>query len=48
MYTRGEPYRGSGKASRSTLCTIDLTGHFERTLKLPTDASDPSWSNLLN
>lgn len=48
MYTRGEPYRGSGKASKSTLCTIDITGHFDRTLQLPTDASDPSWSNLLN
>ena len=48
MYSRGEKYRGDGKASRSVLCTIDLTGNFERTLLLPTDATDPSWSNLLN
>ena len=48
IYTKGEPYRGSGKASRSSICMIDITGHFERTLNLPTDASDPSWSRLLN
>lgn len=48
IYTRSERYPGGGKAPRSSLCTIDLTGHFERTLRLPTDASDPSWSNLLD
>ena len=48
IYTRGERYPGGGKAAKSTLCTIDITGHFERTLLLPTDASDPSWSNLLD
>jgi TolB protein len=48
MYSRGERYRGDGQASRSRLCTIDLTGNFERTLQLPTDASEASWSNSLN
>ena len=48
MYARGERYKADGKAARSTLCTIDLTGHFERVLQLPTDASEPSWSNPLN
>ncbi len=48
IYTRGEPYRGSLMAAKSYLCTIDITGHFERTLKLTTDASDPSWSSSLN
>lgn len=48
IYTRSERYPGGGRAAKSTLCTIDLTGHFERTLRLPTDASDPSWSNLLD
>lgn len=47
IYTRGEPYRGSNMAAKSYLCTIDITGNFERTLKLPTDASDPSWSSIL-
>ena len=47
IYTRGEPYRGSNMASKSYLCTIDITGNFERTLNLPTDASDPSWSSIL-
>ena len=48
IYTRGERYGKYGQAAKSTLCTVDITGHFERTLKLSTDASDPSWSNLLN
>ncbi len=47
IYTKGERYRESGKAARSTLNTIDITGNFERTLQLPVDASDPSWSNNL-
>ncbi len=48
MYTRTDPYQGGGKALKSTLCTIDVTGNFERTIHLPTDASDASWSNVLN
>ena len=47
LYTRGEPYKGDGKAPKSTLCTVDVTGNIERTLRLPTDASDASWSNPL-
>ena len=46
MYTRGERHQG-GKAAKSTICTVDITGHFERTLNLPTDASGPDWSNPL-
>ncbi len=34
----------SGRSSRSY--TIDLTGHNERPLKTPGDASDPAWSPL--
>lgn len=48
MYARGQPYSNSGQHGKSTLCTIDITGNFEKTLFLPTDASDPSWSNLLD
>ena len=48
MYTRTDPYQGGGKPLRSTLSTIDVTGNFERTIQLPTDASDASWSNVLN
>jgi TolB protein len=48
MYARGDKYRGDGKATKSTLCTVDITGNFERTLGLPTDASDPTWSNILD
>jgi len=46
MYTRSDKVPGN-KALKSTLCTIDLTGHFERTLKLNTDASSADWSNPL-
>jgi len=48
MYARGDKYKGDGKATKSTLCTVDITGNFERTLNLPTDASDPSWSQPLD
>jgi TolB protein len=47
MYTKTDRYTSGGN-TKSTLCTVDLTGHFERTLKLPTDASDAGWSNPLN
>lgn len=48
MYTRVEPYQSGDKGMKSSLCTIDITGNFERTLRLPTDASDANWSNILN
>lgn len=35
------------KSGKTRLCTIDLTGHHEREIKTPQDASDPAWSNLL-
>jgi TolB protein len=48
MYTREDRYRGNNQAPSSKLCTVDITGNFDRTLQIPSDASDPSWSNLLN
>ena len=47
MYTKTNRPDSSGKM-KTSLCTVDLTGYFERTLKLPTDASDANWSNPLN
>lgn len=47
MYSRGGKYSRDGKPAKSYLCTVDITGHFERTLHLQTDASSPTWSNLL-
>jgi TolB protein len=38
--------RGSGYSSR--LASIDIAGFNERQVVTPTDASDPSWSNLLS
>ncbi|MFA7275492.1 MAG: Tol-Pal system beta propeller repeat protein TolB [Pseudobdellovibrionaceae bacterium] len=38
---------GSGPSGRSAkLYAIDLTGYFERSLKIPGDGSDPAWSPL--
>lgn len=48
MYALTERYNNDGKPLKTKLCTIDLTGNFERILQLPTDASDPSWSSSLN
>lgn len=47
MYSRGGKYSKDGQPAKSYLCTVDITGNFERTLHLTTDASAPTWSNLL-
>lgn len=47
MYALTDYYKNDGKPLRTKLCTIDITGNFERILQLPTDASDPNWSHLL-
>ncbi len=39
---------GEGEANPSGLYSIDLTGHNERRLETPRDASDPAWSPLLH
>lgn len=46
IYTKTDRY--SGDRAKTTLCTVDLTGNFERSLQLPVDASDANWSNPLN
>lgn len=45
-YARGERSSG-GRAGRSRIYTIDLTGKNEREVVTPMDASDPAWSSLL-
>lgn len=47
MYAKTDRYKKNDKSLKSTLYAIDLTGNFERMLKLPTDASDPNWSRVL-
>ena len=37
-----------GEGFSAKLWSIDLTGYNERLVETETDASDPSWSSLLN
>ncbi len=45
MFFREEPRRDGG--TRSRVFSIDLTGHNEREIVTPVDASDPAWSPLI-
>ncbi len=45
MFYREEPVGDRG--TRSRILSIDLTGHNEREIVTPVDASDPAWSPLI-
>jgi TolB protein len=47
VFFRQERREATGRGGRSRLYTIDLTGHNERELVTPLDASDPAWSPLI-
>ncbi|ARD86273.1 translocation protein TolB [Rickettsia bellii] len=47
MFAKGWPSNGKS-SGKNRIYAIDLTGHNEREIKTPGDASDPEWSNLLN
>ena len=47
MFFRQEPTKKDGSGGRSRLYSIDLTGHNEREIVTPVDASDPAWSPLI-
>jgi TolB protein len=47
MYFRQDPTDARGGGGRTRLYSIDLTGHNEREIVTPTDASDPAWSPLI-
>jgi len=47
MYFRQNPTTAEGRGGRSRLYSIDLTGHNEREIVTPIDASDPAWSPLI-
>lgn len=38
----------SGRLSKSIIKTIDISGHFQREIVLPTGASDPEWGGFRN
>lgn len=46
FFRKGRTTKG-GKGGRSRLWSIDLTGHNEREVLTPVDASDPAWSPLI-
>jgi TolB protein len=47
MFFRQEPSKNDGSGGRSRLFSIDLTGHNEREVVTPVDASDPAWSPII-
>ncbi len=47
MFFRQQPTRTDGGGGRSRIYSIDLTGHNEREMITPLDASDPAWSPLI-
>ena len=46
-FFKQNPYDESEMQGKTGLYTIDITGHNERFLKTPLEASDPAWSPLL-
>lgn len=48
MFFRQSPSDRNGRGGSVKLYSIDLTGHNERLIPTPKDASDPAWSPLLH
>ena len=48
MYYKQQPFEDSGEGGDTHLYRIDITGFNERRIITPADASDPTWSPLLN
>ncbi|ADE29817.1 Tol-Pal system beta propeller repeat protein TolB [Rickettsia prowazekii] len=47
MFSKGWPSKANAPG-KNKIFTIDLTGHNEREIITPADASDPEWSGILN
>jgi len=47
IYYRQQPFNSKGGGGRARLYSIDLTGHNEREIVTPLDASDPAWSPVI-
>jgi TolB protein len=47
MFFRQQPSKKDGSGGKTRLYSIDLTGHNEREIITPLDASDPAWSPLI-
>ncbi|MFP3944488.1 MAG: Tol-Pal system beta propeller repeat protein TolB [Alphaproteobacteria bacterium] len=48
MFFRQTPTRRDGSGGTVRLWSVDLTGHNERPINTPGDASDPAWSPLIS
>ncbi|MBF0248047.1 MAG: PD40 domain-containing protein, partial [Alphaproteobacteria bacterium] len=47
MFFRQYPSDTAGRGGKTRVYSIDITGHNEREVITPTDASDPAWSPLI-
>jgi TolB protein len=47
MFYRQQRFNSKGGGGRARIYSIDLTGHNEREIVTPLDASDPAWSPLI-
>jgi len=47
MFYRQQRFNSKGGGGRARIFSIDLTGHNEREIVTPLDASDPAWSPLI-
>jgi len=48
IFYRETPSDDKGRGGNAKLWSIDLTGYNERMIETPTDASDPTWSEILS
>ncbi len=48
VFTKGFPPRGNKTKGLNRIYTIDFTGHNERIIPTPNDASDPDWSGTID
>ncbi len=48
LFFRTTPTAPDGSGGSARLWSVDLTGHNQRQIPTPTDASDPAWSPLLS
>ncbi|MDG1436567.1 MAG: Tol-Pal system beta propeller repeat protein TolB [Rickettsiaceae bacterium] len=48
LFTKGQPARNGKKKGFNRIYTIDFTGHNERIIPTPHDASDPDWSRPID
>ncbi len=48
VFTKGSRNKGKSSNGLNRIYTIDFTGHNERIIPTPSDASDPDWSHVID